>query len=229
MTFFLEQAAKFYNEEPHQTAAWRTLEQGLTPAQLEAFKAAYRASQKPQTKFPLAVPYFYQRDSHTGHSERMCFSSSMAMAMDYLNPQAIQGDDDWYLNQVLKVGDTVSSVAQINTARRLGFPDAEFHMNGTEEDLEDLLDARIPVPIGILHKGSLSSPTGGGHWICLIGYDQQYFHVHDPFGRLDLQHGGYPKAGPTDGKNQRYNRKELMRRWLIKSKSDGWFVELKAI
>lgn len=226
---FLEQAAKYYNEEPHQKAAWRVLEQSIDPDILEKFKVAYRAVQAPQMKFPLTVPYFYQRDSRTGHSERMCFSSSMAMAMDYLNPQSIQGDDDWYLRQVLKVGDTVSSTAQITTARRLGFPDAEFHMDGTEQALVELLDARVPVPIGILHKGSINSPTGGGHWICLIGYDSSNFYVHDPFGCLDLKNGGYPKAGPTDGKNQKYNRKELMRRWLIQSKSDGWYVQLKDI
>lgn len=224
---FLERAAEFFCKEPHQIASWRVLEQSIDPDILEQFKTSYKASEPPQTKFPLNVPYFYQRDSRTGHSERMCFSSSMAMAMDYLNPQSIQGDDDWYLKQVLKVGDTVSSTAQITTARRLGFPDAEFHMDGTEKDLVDLLDARIPVPIGILHKGPNTKPTGGGHWICLIGYDAESFHVHDPFGRLDLKNGGYPKAGPTDGKNQRYNRKELMRRWLIQSKSDGWFVQLK--
>jgi hypothetical protein len=227
--YFLEQAAFYYKAEPHQKTAWRVLERSIDSDVLNRFKTAYRTSETPKTKFPLSVPYFYQRDSNTGHSERMCFSSSMAMAMDYLNPQAIQGDDDWYLKQVLKVGDTVSSAAQIATARRLGFPDAEFHMDGTEKDLEDLLDTRIPVPIGILHKGPISSPTGGGHWICLIGYDKDNFYVHDPFGCLDLKNGGYPKAGPTDGKNQRYNRKDLMSRWLIQNKSDGWFVELKVI
>lgn len=233
---FLEQAAKYYRSEPHQKAAWRILEQSLDPGVLDSFKAAYRASEAPQSKpsvpaskFPLKVPYFYQRDSRTGHSERMCFSSSMAMAMDYLNPNSIQGDDDWYLREVLKRGDTVSSTAQIATARSLGFTGAEFHMDGTESQLIRLLDASIPVPIGILHKGPISSPTGGGHWICLIGYDSNDFFVHDPFGCLDLIRGGYPKAGPVDGKNQRYYRKNLMKRWLIQSKSDGWYVQLKAV
>ena len=176
--------------------------------------------------FPLDVPYFYQRDSKTGHGERMCFSSSMAMALDYINPDAIEGDDDWYLNEVFKFGDSVSSSAQVAAAQSLGFA-AEFRMDGTEELLLKILDSDTPVPIGILHHGSVDHPTGGGHWICLIGYDEKYFHVHDPFGELSLVSGGYPKAGPTDGKFQKYTRKNLMKRWLISSDHDGWCVDLR--
>ena len=230
---FLERAAFYYASEPHQKAAWRALEGELDPAVLEQFKAAYRAVQEPQlseyvpikAKFPLDVPYFYQRDSKTGHGERMCFSSSMAMALDYLDPEAIEGDDDWYLEIVFKYGDSVSSEAQVAAARSLGF-DAEFRMDGTMERLEQILDLGVPVPIGILHHGSVSHPTGGGHWICLIGYDETHFMVHDPFGELDLVGGGYPKAGPTDGKNQRYSKKNLMKRWNIANDHDGWYMDL---
>ena len=178
-------------------------------------------------EFPLDVPYFYQRDSKTGHGERMCFSSAMAMALDYLDPEAIDGDDDWYLQHVLKFGDTVSATAQVAAAESLGF-DAEFRMDGTEQLLTEILDEGVPVPVGILHHGSVDSPAGGGHWITLIGYDDTYFHVHDPFGELSLIPGGYPKAGPEDGRNQRYTRKNLMKRWLIDgSGKDGWLVDLR--
>ena len=176
--------------------------------------------------FPLDVPYFYQRDSKTGHGERMCFSSSMAMALDYINPDVIEGDDDWYLNEVFKYGDSVSSSAQVAAAQSLGFA-AEFHMDGTEEMLLEILDSDTPVPIGILHHGPVEKPSGGGHWICLIGYDDQFFHVHDPFGELELLSGGYLKAGPSDGENQKYTRKNLMKRWLIANDHDGWLVDLR--
>ena len=174
-------------------------------------------------EFPLDVPFYYQRDSKTGHGERMCFSSSMAMAIEYLDPETIDGDDDTYLRQVLKYGDTVSSEAQIKAARSLGV-DCDFHTDLSEQDLIDQLDKGTPVPIGILHKGTIDRPTGGGHYICLIGYDEKYFHVHDPFGELDLISGGYPKSGPTDGENQRYTRKNLMKRFLIANPNDGWGV-----
>ena len=178
-------------------------------------------SEKPAAMFPLDVPYFYQRDSKTGHGECMCYSSAMAMAMDYINPDAILGDDDWYLNEVFKFGDSVSSSAQVAAAESLGFT-VDFRTDASEQDLLDQLDEGFPVPVGILHHGHVDAPTGGGHWITLIGYDDSHFHVHDPFGELSLVSGGYSKAGPTDGKDQRYTRKNLMKRWLISSLNDGW-------
>ena len=188
-----------------------------TPGALET-----SADPSPTLIFPLDVPYFYQRDSKTGHGERMCFSSAMAMAMDYLDPNAIVGDDDWYLNKVLKSGDTVSSSAQLAAARSLGF-EVDFRMDATEDDLTDQLDKGIPVPIGILHHGHVSSPSGGGHWITLIGYNETHFYVHDPFGELSLVSGGYTiDNGPGAGKFQQYSRKNLMKRWLIANDHDGW-------
>ena len=59
-----------------------------------------------------------------------------------------------------------------------------------------------------------------------MGYDDKSFYVHDPFGELDLELGGYPKTGPTDGRFQRYSKKNLMKRWLIASNQDGWCVDL---
>lgn len=223
---FLEKAATHYVAEPHQTAAYRWLESVLDPKTLEQFKARYRGEMVEHTPiiatFPLDVPYFYQRDSRTGHGERSCFSSAMAMAIEYLDPEAIRDDDD-YLSVVFRYGDTVSSDAQVKAAHSLGVP-VEFHSDGTQAMLEQLLDEGIPVPIGILHKGSINRPTGGGHWITLIGYDETHFMAHDPYGELDLINGGYPKAGPNDGKNQRYSKKNLMKRWLIANDHDGWLM-----
>jgi hypothetical protein len=233
--YFLERAAAYYTAEPHQTAAWRELEHLLDGDVLEAFKQAYRGLREEApvevtespivSGFPLQVPYFYQRDSKTGQGERMCFSSSMAMALDYLNPETIDGDDDWYLGIVNYFGDSTSSDAQIRAARSLGF-DAEFRMDGHQRDLEKLLDDGIPVPIGVLHKGSVQNPTGGGHWLTLVGHDETHFTCHDPFGDMDLVGGGYVATGPTDGKFIRYSKKNLMRRWNIASLEDGWFVNL---
>lgn len=225
---FLRKAAQYYQGEPHQDFAYERLEKSLTAEQLEQFKEDYRNKLEPiKPKFPLEVPYFYQRDSGRGHGERMCFSSAMAMAMDYLDPDSIAGDDDWYLTQVFKYGDTVSSTAQIAAARSLGFSEAEFSMNGSEQDLIELLDAGIPVPIGILHRGPISKPSGGGHWITLIGYTATHFYTHDPYGELDLINGGYPVSGPNAGRAIKYSRKNLMKRWLIHSKNDGWYVCLE--
>ena len=155
----------------------------------------------------------------------MCFSSSMAMALDYLDPEKIDGDDDDYLRVVLQYGDTVSSEAQVKAARSLGY-NASFHTDGRQQDLEKLLDEGVPVPIGVLHKGSVDHPTGGGHWICLVGHNDTEFIVHDPFGDMDLVGGGYIKTGPADGKFIRYSKKNLMKRWLVSSDHDGWYMAL---
>lgn len=227
---FLEKAATHYVAEPHQTAAYRWLEASLDKDTLEEFKARYRGSQPPVehapilARFPLDVPYFGQYDSRGSMAERMCFSSSMAMVIEYLDPEAFEGDDDDYLRIVLQHGDTVSSEAQVAAAKSLGVP-CQFRMDGTQRLLEQLLDDGIPVPIGILHHGHVSRPTGGGHWICLIGYDDTHFMVHDPAGELDLVNGGYPKRGGEYGKNRRYSKKNLMKRWLIANNHDGWAVE----
>ena len=229
---FLEQAALYFSGEKHQVAAWRALEAGLGPAVLKSFKAAYRGAKtapvEPKSKFPLDVTYFYQLDSETGHGERSCFSSSMAMALEYVDPAKFEGmDDDDYLLTVFKYGDTVSSSAQVQAAESLGF-EVEFHTDGSEQDLLNQLDKGVPVPIGILHKGYVDKPTGGGHYIVLTGYDDECFHVHDPFGQLDLINGGYTiDNGPVAGRNQRYTRKNLMKRWLIDgSGADGWYMHV---
>jgi hypothetical protein len=99
-------------------------------------------------------------------------------------------------------------------------------MDGSREDLERLLDDGIPVPIGILHKGSLSRPSGGGHYVCLVGYNDTEFIVHDPYGRMDLDNGGYIATGPTDGRFVRYDKEKLLRRWLIANDHDGWLMDL---
>lgn len=218
-----------YQGLPHQVTAIKQLQASLTKEQHEAFTKSWRSqpvtppAKKPN--FPLKVPYFYQRDSKTGHGERMCQSSAIAMRLEQIDPTII-GDDDSYFKIVSRFGDTVSQSAHQQALAYLGLK-AQFRQDGTEKLLCELLDQGIAVPIGILHKGSVNNPTGGGHWITLIGYDEKFFHCHDPFGELDLINGGYPLTGPTDGKDQRYSRKNLMKRWLISSSSDGWLWVIK--
>jgi hypothetical protein len=218
----LKRAAFYHKSIPHQDRAWDALEAGLTAKQLDDFLSAFRGpSVASQPPFPLEVPYYYQLDSRTGHGERMCFSSAMAMAIEYLCPECLDGDDDDYLKIVLRYGDTVSSEAQLKAARSLGMK-VDFRMNMSESELIAQLDKRIPVPIGVLHRGPITAPTGGGHWVCLTGYDSTHFWCHDPYGRMNIDRGGYIARGPNDGNNVRYTRQGLLRRWLIASKSDGW-------
>lgn len=225
----LVNAAKYFTGVKHQIEAWEALQATLTKEQLTDFAKRYRGGSVTGSaaakKFPLGVPYFYQRDSKTGHGERMCQSSCIAMVVEYLFPQVINGDDDTWLATVFKHGDTVSQSAQLNALKSVGIDGVKFAMNGNQEDIETLLNKGIPVPIGILHKGPINNPSGGGHWITCIGYDEEYFYVHDPFGELNLIYGGYDKRGADDGDYQKYTKANLMKRWLIASQSDGWYYD----
>ena len=175
----------------------------------------------------LSVKYFPQRDSATTHALRMCFSSSCAMMADYLKPTAIQvaeQEDDYYMkNFVFKYGDTTNSTAQIQALRNLGIT-AQFRNNLYQSDIESQINKGIPVPIGILHHGSVSAPRGGGHWVCIIGWDKKTgeYIVHDPYGELDIINGGY--YGSTNGASRRYSYANLNKRWMVEGHGSGWGI-----
>lgn len=173
----------------------------------------------------LNVPYYSQRDSATAHAHRMCFTSSTAMAAEFLKPGCLGGgpnaDDVMLTRHVFKYGDSTNSTAQIRALADLGIH-ATFRQNLKRQDVIDQLSKGIPVPLGILHHGPVSAPRGGGHWILVIGVDlesKQYI-IHDPYGDLDLIHGGY--NGSTNGARLRYSFRNLEPRWMVEGQGTGW-------
>ena len=174
----------------------------------------------------LKAPYFSQRDSATGHAMRMCFSSSCAMLLNTLKPNTLKGanGDDDYLKTVFRFGDTTIADAQVKALAQYGVS-AQFRQNLTWADIDNQLKAGVPVPIGILHHGTASNPTGGGHWILIIGKkaDGSAYFVHDPFGDLDLANGGYLSS---NGKQLAYSVKNLTPRWRVNG-TGGWGVIAK--
>jgi lysozyme len=168
----------------------------------------------------LNVPYYSQRDNHRDPM-RTCFSSSCAMLLKYLKPNSITSDDQ-YINTVFKYGDTTSPTSQLEALQDYGLA-ASFKQNGSWDEIDDLLERGIPVPIGILHKGSVSNPTGGGHWLVIIGRtaDNKSVYVNDPFGDLDLINGTYVS---TKGAKLKYSKKNLGPRWLVESPTSGWYI-----
>ena len=76
----------------------------------------------PAQTIQLAVPYFSQRDSATSQGERMCFSSSCAMAAAFLKPGCLIGKgqaDDRYLQLVQRYGDSTDAAAQVQALASL--------------------------------------------------------------------------------------------------------------
>lgn len=172
----------------------------------------------------LTVPYYSQRDSRTPHALRMCFSSSNAMLLSTLKPTLLQGSngDDAYLARVLTFGDTTEVAAQLQALKSYGL-EVRFRQNLQWEDLDKQLAKGIPVPIGILHQGPVTQPSGFGHWIIVIGKtaDGSAYYVHDPYGDLNLVYGGY---GSTNGRKLKYSKKNLGPRWISAESQGGWGI-----
>jgi hypothetical protein len=159
----------------------------------------------------------------------MCFSSTCAMAVKYLRPNALHGSnaDDDYLKTVLKYGDTTQYTSHVKACQQYGVL-ASFHKNGTKATILSELNTGFPVATGILHHGPLSAPSGGGHWMLLIGDDGVNGIFHDPYGQLDTSIGGYIKIG-YGGKEVRYPWKNWLRRWEIEGPRTGWFMTFRLI
>jgi hypothetical protein len=178
-----------------------------------------------ETSEVLNVPYYSQRDNYRD-SSRTCFSSSCAMLCKFLKPNSIKGDDD-YIREVFKRGDTTDASIQVQTLKFFGV-NARFATNLTFSSLDSLLERGIPVPVGILHHGPSSSPSGGGHWIIVIGKVDDakapggcWYVVNDPWGNLDNATGVYAS---TNGAKLKYSKKMLSQRWTVEGDGSGWAI-----
>ena len=236
-------AVRFHQELEHQVTAWQELQASLSAAQLEAFARRFRQDVQNEgppmpvplppltatTAIELPVPYYAQNDSSTGQGPRMCFSSSCAMAAEFLRPGCLTSGpgqpDDRYLAIVQRHGDTTDAQAQIQALAELGIT-ARLRTDGRMEDLITQLQRRIPVPVGWLHKGPVQAPSGGGHWSVVVGWDpqRQVLRIHDPNGEADLTAGGY--VSDIGGKGQLYSRRNWGRRWMVEGDGSGWWLEL---
>ena len=97
--------------------------------------------------------------------------------------------------------------------------EARFYSKGDVDTVKKQIDRNKPVPVGFLHQGPVTRPTGGGHWLCITGYDDTGWWVNDPWGEADLTSGTYVN---TNGKNLHYSYKNFNPRWLIEGLNSGW-------
>ncbi len=82
------------------------------------------------------------------------------------------------------------------------------------------------MPCGYLHRGPVSSPAGGGHWLIVVGITPTHVIVHDPLGEADLV------TGTTLGgaaRFCRYSRQNFGKRWMVEGEGSGWAVVMDAI
>jgi hypothetical protein len=165
----------------------------------------------------LNVPFYPQTDNYRD-ADRTCNSSACAMCLEYFKPGTLKGakGDDAYVQKVFAIGDSTDHSVQTKVLNSYGMP-SHFSYNLTFSDLDTNLAAGKPVVIAILHRGSLSAPTGG-HVLVVVGKTPEgNYIVNDPYGSLN---DGYTGA-VTNGKGAVYKRSDLVRRWCPKG-NDGW-------
>jgi GH24 family phage-related lysozyme (muramidase) len=173
------------------------------------------------TSVLLPVPYEYQNDNASGTGYRECFSSSCAMIARYHGK--VKSDDEYNAIRA-KYGDTTLAEAQLAALRSLGLQ-ARYVSNCAPGLLEAELRQGRPVAVGWLHKGPAQSPSGGGHWSVIIGFDATHWILHDPNGEADLVNGGYVKN--TGGAGILYSKERFNRRWMPDGAATGWAIQVK--
>jgi hypothetical protein len=215
---------KFYDEKnPKHVAAVEQLEVDLAGKCPELMDDSanwvkiYRTKAEQKVPGVLNVPYFPQTDNYRD-AQRTCNSSACAMCLEYFKPGTLVGPkgDDAYIRKVFAIGDTTDHAVQTKVLSSYGV-NSRFSYNLSFADLDREIAAGRPVIIGILHRGSLSSPTGG-HMVVVIGKRGEDYVVNDPYGSLN---DGYT-GSVYNGKGAVYKRSELARRWTADGPKSGW-------
>ena len=166
----------------------------------------------------LAVAFESQLNNLSGRGWRECFSSSCAMLARFHGK--VRNDDEY--NEIrARYGDTTSSQAQLTALRSLGLK-SYLWTNGSRVDLVRELEGGRPVAVGWLHKGHVSSPSGGGHWSVAVGTWELGLLMHDPFGEAQLVTGGY--TWNTNGAYAQYSWKNWLPRWEVEGPRTGWYL-----
>jgi GH24 family phage-related lysozyme (muramidase) len=173
--------------------------------------------EKPKSSV-LEVPFYPQTDNYRD-ANRTCNSSACAMVLEFLKPGTLHGPkgDDEYVRKVFAAGDTTDHLVQTRVLSSYGVKSSFSYSLGFD-DLDRELASGRPVVIGILHRGSLSAPTGG-HMLVVIGKTAAGdYVVNDPYGSLN---DGYTGA-VSKGKGAVYSRSVLQKRWLPDGPKSGW-------
>ena len=153
----------------------------------------------------LPVVCWTQRDNQV-QPHRTCNSSSHAMFAKFLGANIESDDQYWRI--VNKYGDSTDHAAQSAALNEIGITGSVWRTDLTFADIDAQLDRKKPVPIGILHRGPESAPTGG-HVLIVIGRTPNGdYIVNDPYGSVN---DDYQDA--TKGCGEVYTRAMLNNRW----------------
>ena len=219
---------EYYKGTPNQLASIRQLFESIPSAEKQTDASWIELFRKPETNTepsnPLDVKYFYQTDNGP-EGWRQCQTSAIAMCLNFLKVPGINDDID-YLKIVQKYGDTTLQSSHQQALKSLSVP-ASFRTNGNKSDLIKIIDSGRPVPLGILHHGPASHPSGGGHFITLIGHSATHAICHDSYGDLNCATGQWNRTDKFAGKFTTYLWQNLLPRWnLDNGFDDGWYWDI---
>ena len=204
------------------TANWPFIESEQNPnpnLTKKPEKTPDRNASKQGRKFEVPT-YFSQRDNYRD-ANRTCFSSASSMVLKWYRPDAIQSDDE-YLKTVFSFGDTVEASVQLKTLKHYDLS-CEFSQTKSIQWLKDFIyDGEDVVALGILNRGLINKPHGGGHYVLAYGYDEKNdsFLIHDPFAAYNWSDGTYDIN--SSGAEQVWPSVVLEKRWTVESKDSGW-------
>jgi uncharacterized protein YvpB len=224
MALALQPFFEFFRGTPHQLAAIKELEDSMPANLLQEDSAWFEAWKQSGITQRLAVPYFHQLD-HGPQGYRMCFTTSAAMVAAFFGVVNTQQE---YSQVREQYGDTIYAKPHVEALQKLGLK-AEFRNNADDALVEAEIASGRPVLVGWLHRGDLSrgeSPScderGCGHWSVIVGFDQEFWYIHDPMGQVDLERGGhFSKYG---GKSVKIPRASFKQRWQVDGEKTGWVV-----
>lgn len=162
----------------------------------------------------LNVPYYSQRDN-VSEPHRSCNKSSCCMVAEYIKPGIFDGSDNVYSILLEGYGDTTNHEAHTRLLSARDFR-TEFRYDLSYEDLdESLFSRKMPIVIGVLHRGHYLTPYGG-HMLVIVGKeDEDCYICHDPWGNPF----GYDD---DNGANCLIPKQSLDTRWLADGINRGW-------
>jgi hypothetical protein len=223
MTFTADRWRQFWENfkgEPQQVAGVEELRQAIAAVSPDLLSedaswvaTFHKAQPRPAV---IQVPYFCQLQMDDGQGWRDCFSATCAMIAAWAGKVS---DENTYNHIRQKHGDSTVAGAQVSALAELGLT-ANYATNGTKAKLIELLDRGIPVGTGILHHGQASSPSGGGHWMLIVGHDDNGVIALDPYGELNVVNGTWARQG-SGGDHVHYSWKNWLPRWEVAG-GDGY-------
>lgn len=218
-----------FRGEPQQLAGIEELRQAIVQADpgLLSEGASWVANFHKAAPAPkaIAVPYFCQLKMDDGQGWRDCFSATCAMIAAWAGK--VTGDtsgENSYNHIRQRCGDSTIAASQIAALAQLGLT-AHYSTRGTKAQLLELLDAGIPVGTGILHHGQTSAPSGGGHWMLIVGHDEHGVIALDPYGELNIASGTWAQQG-SGGDHVHYSWTNWLPRWEVAG-GDGYMLYVK--